>query len=99
VPFGGFDKGRSPCNIPDSFVGVRRGLPLSKETLGTTVPPGQWSGHSNGISMTDEERLTGSANQQRAPMEADPLCYGTRFENEHCIHGEIMETVNGLEPG
>ena len=33
------------------------------------------------------------------PLNSTPLSYGTRFENEHCIHGEIMETVNGLEPG
>ena len=39
------------------------------------------------------------AGSEPTPLNSTPLPYGTRFENEHCIHGEIMETVNGLEPG
>jgi len=60
VPFGGFEKGRSPCNIQDSFVASDADCPLSKETFGTTLPPAPVGAEITAmeISMPDEARLT-----------------------------------------
>ena len=64
-----------------------------------TVPPGGAQVIAMEISMPDKDCLTGSANQQRNSDGGRSAVFGTRFENEHWINGEIMETVNGLEPG
>jgi len=78
-----------PIPYAETIPWLTRSAPKAPSYLGLLLSPKPHT-------TTQPVRGAGS---EPTPLNSTPLPYGTRFENEHCIHGEIMETVNGLEPG